>query len=51
MGYGLPDAHALAEAAALYSHITGMDIRASNEALISTVQDLRLEAGGGDTAP
>lgn len=45
MGYGLPDAHALAEAAALYSHITGMDIRASNEALISTVQGLRLEAG------
>ncbi len=45
MGYGLPDAHALAEAAALYSHITGMDISASNEALISTVQGLRLEAG------
>ena len=45
MGYGLPDAHALAEVAALYSHITGMDIRASNEALISTVQGLRLEAG------
>ena len=45
MGYGLPDAHALAEAAALYSHITGMDINASNEALISTVQGLQLEAG------
>ncbi len=45
MGYGLPDAHALAEAAALYSHITGMDISASNEALISTVQGLQLEAG------
>ena len=44
MGYGLPDAHALAEAAALYSHITGMDISASNEALISTVQGLQLEA-------
>ena len=45
MGYGLPDAHALAEAAALYSHITGMDISASNEALVSTVQGLQLEAG------
>ena len=45
MGYGLPDANALAEAAALYSHITGMDISASNEALVSTVQGLRLEAG------
>lgn len=45
MGYGLPDAHALAEAAALYSHITGMDVGASNEALVSTVQGLQLEAG------
>ncbi|MDE5938748.1 MAG: phage tail tape measure protein [Lachnospiraceae bacterium] len=45
MGYGLPDAKALAEAATLYSHITGMDIGASNEALVSTVQGLRLEAG------
>ena len=45
MGYGLPDAHALAEAAALYSHITGMDISASGEALASTVQGLQLEAG------
>ncbi|MDE6406516.1 MAG: phage tail tape measure protein [Lachnospiraceae bacterium] len=44
MGYGLPDAKALAEAATLYSHITGMDISASNEALVSTVQGLRLEA-------
>ncbi|MDE6602235.1 MAG: phage tail tape measure protein [Lachnospiraceae bacterium] len=45
MGYGLPDARALAEAATLYSHITGMDISASNEALVSTVQGLRLETG------
>ena len=45
MGYGLPDAKALAEAATLYSHITGMDISASNEALVSTVQGLRLETG------
>ena len=45
MGYGLPDAKALAEAATLYSHITGMDISASNEALVSTVQGLRMEAG------
>ena len=30
MGYGLPDAHALAEAAALYSHITSMDISAAH---------------------
>lgn len=45
LGYGLPDAHALAEAAALYSHITGIDVGASNEALVSTVQGLQLEAG------
>ena len=45
MGYGLPDAKALAETATLYSHITGMDISASNEALVSTVQGLRLETG------
>ena len=45
MGYGLPDARALAEAATLYSHITGMDIRTSSEALVSTVQGLRLETG------
>ncbi len=45
MGYGLPDAHALAEAAALYSHITGMDIGSSGEALASTMQGLQLEAG------
>ncbi|MDE5717388.1 MAG: phage tail tape measure protein [Lachnospiraceae bacterium] len=45
MGYDLPDANALAEAATLYSHITGMDIGASNEALVSTVQGLRLETG------
>ena len=45
MGYGLPDAGALAEAAVLYSHITGMDISASSEALVSTVQGLQLEAG------
>ena len=45
MGYVLPDAHALAEAAALYSHITGMDPGASSEALASTMQGLHLEAG------
>ena len=45
MGYGLPDAGALAEAAVLYSHITGMDISASSKALVSTVQGLQLEAG------
>ncbi len=45
MGYGLPDAHALAEAAALYSHITGMDPGASSKALASTMQGLHLEAG------
>lgn len=45
MGYGLPDARALAEAATIYSHITGMDIHTSSEALVSTVQGLRLETG------
>ena len=45
MGYGLPDARALAETAALYSHITGMDPGASSEALASTMQGLQLEAG------
>ena len=45
MGYGLPDAKALAETAALYSHITGMDPGASSEALASTMQGLQLEAG------
>lgn len=45
MGYGLPDARAMAEAATIYSHITGMDIRTSSEALVSTVQGLRLETG------
>ncbi len=45
MGYGLPDARALAETAALYSHITGMDPGASSEALASTMQGLQLETG------
>ena len=45
MGYGQPDARALAETAALYSSITGMDPGASSAALASTMQGLQLEAG------